>query len=38
MSCVALCEIINHPDVKVGDTGNNINLSISKMISIYITI
>lgn len=22
MSCVALCEIINHPDVKIGDTGS----------------
>lgn len=21
MSCVALCEVINHPDVKIGDTG-----------------
>ncbi|XP_011494163.1 PREDICTED: mono [ADP-ribose] polymerase PARP16 [Ceratosolen solmsi marchali] len=23
MSCVALCEVINHPDVKLGDTNNS---------------
>ncbi|OAD52935.1 Poly [ADP-ribose] polymerase 16 [Eufriesea mexicana] len=32
MSCIALCELIDHADVKIGDSGNNV---LSMILSIF---